>query len=202
MNKPQPIFHQLEFHRDADFWAGCDASGRCAFLMPVTPSSEFIAFGVLEQSKQVHFVARGRLKEDLEDFITQMVRNGAAVELYVQAPVPPSILKRYTSGPPIENQEFEEPPGPPVHGILPDPATPTVESFAGSFWPGTELSARSVFLLPTQTPSEFLALGTVTSVGQVLFTLRGSVQEQLGAFIHQMVDDQARVELLPSQPEM
>lgn len=195
MSKQQPTFHDLKFSRDADFWAGGAAAGRCIFLMPVTSASEFVAFGVLEPSKRVHFVARGRLKEDLVAFLTVMARTEAWPGLYVQAPVSKSILKRYTGGPPIENQEYEEPPEPPVNGLIPEPETPFVEDLGGSLWTEGDASARRVLLVPTHTPTEFFALGRLSSLGQVIFKLRGSVREQLGEFITRMVNDQALVEL-------
>ncbi|NTX33993.1 MULTISPECIES: hypothetical protein [unclassified Myxococcus] len=201
MSKPQLTLHHLEFNSDIDFWAGLSASGRCAFLMPITPPSEFLAFGVLEPSKRVHFVARGRVKEDLADFITRMNQSDAGVELYVQAPVPASILRRYTSGPPIEGQESEEPPGPLVRGLVPDPTTPTADSFAGPSWPKSEASSRRVLLMPAYEPAEFLAVGALASSSQVLFNLRGSVREHLAVFVTRMVKDQARVELHPTFPK-
>lgn len=200
MSKPKPTFYTLEFSLDADFWEGSDAAEQRAFLMPVTPSSEFLAFGVLEPSKRVHFVARGRLKEDLATFLTRMTRSGTRVGLYVRAPVPGSILKRYTSGPPIENQESEEPPDPPVAGLVPDPTTPSVGSLDEPLWTKGDASTRRVLLTPTHNPAEFFALGMSSSSSQVLFKLRGSVQEQLGGFITRMVRDQASVELHPRLP--
>jgi hypothetical protein len=170
--------------------------------MPVTSALEFVAFGVLEPSKQVHFVARGRLKEDLAAFLTVMARSGERTELYVQAPVPKSILKRYTGGPPIENQEYEEPPEPPVRGLVPEPGTLSVEALDGPLWTAGDASARRVLLVPTHTPTEFFALGLLSSSGQVIFQLRGSVREQLGEFITQMVNDQALVELLRRLPAL
>lgn len=200
MKKPQPAFYTLEFSLDADFWAGSGAAEQHAYLMPVTPASEFLAFGVLEPSKRVHFVARGRLKEDMSTFLTRMTRSGTRLGLYVRAPVPRSILKRYTSGPPIENQESEEPPDPPVAGLAPDPTTPFMGSLDGPLWTQGDASARRVLLTPTHDPVEFFALGMLTSSGQVVFKLRGSVQEQLGEFVTRMIKDQARVELLPRIP--
>jgi hypothetical protein len=193
-------FHELEFSRPADFWEGDGASERCVFLMPVTPSSEFLAFGVLEPLMQVHFVARGRLVHDLGVFLEAMLRGGARIELYVRAPVPRSILERYTSTPPIEYQEAEEPPEPPVRGLVPEPTVRTMSSLPGTLWAAGDASARRVILTPTHLPAEFFALGLSSSSDQVLFQLRGSVQDQLGGFVTRMVQDQARVELHPRPP--
>lgn len=202
MSKPQPLFHHLEFSSETDAWAGSDASGRRALLMPISPSSEFLAFGVLEPSKRVHFIARGRVKEDLAAFLTRMARAGARSELYVRAPVPASILKRYTSGPPIESQEAEDPPEPPLRGLVPDPTTPSVDSLRKPLWTQDDASTRRVFLTPTHEPTEFFALGMLASSGQVLFKLRGSVQEHLGDFVTRMVTEQARVEFHPQLPAL
>lgn len=195
MSKPQPHFHDLEFSIDANFWARSDASGHRVFLMPVTTPSEFLAFGVLAPSNQVHFVARGRLKDHLGAFITHMERARAQVELYVRPPVPGNILKRYTSGPPIEGQEAEEPSGPTVKGLAPGSATSYVESRGALLWSDGDVSSRQVFLAPTREPTEFLAVGMLASSGKVLFSLVGSVQEHLAEFVARMVKDQALLEL-------
>lgn len=195
MNKPQAPFHDLEFSRDADWWAGSDASARRAFLMPVTSPTEFLAFGVLEPSNRVHFVARGRLKDHLAVFLERMVQTGARIGLYVQAPVPKGILKRYTSGPPIESQESEDPPAPPVLGLALDGSTPYVSSLTGTLWTEGDASTRRISLVPTHEPAEFLAIGGLSTSGKELFMLRGFVQEDLGKFVTQMVSDGARVEL-------
>jgi hypothetical protein len=199
LSKPQPHFHDLEFSNDADFWAGSDVSRYRVFLMPVTTPSEFLAFGVLEPSNRVHFVARGRLKDHLVAFITHMERARAQIELYVRPPLPGNILKRYTSGPPIEGQEAEEPSGPTVKGLAPGSATSYVESRGASLWTEGDVSSRRVFLAPARESAEFLASGMLAS-GKVLFSLVGSVQEHLAEFVARMVEDQARLELHSQLP--
>jgi hypothetical protein len=168
--------------------------------MPVLDPSEFLAFGVTGPSNRVHFVARGRLKEQLAAFITRMAQGNAQVELYVRAPVPVSFLVRYASSPPIEGQESEEPAAPPVRGLAPGPAVTYSDSRATALWPGEDASPRSVLLTPTHEPAEFLALGLVKSSGQVLFRLTGSVQLQLGELVTRLGKDGARVELRPYPP--
>jgi hypothetical protein len=202
LSTQQPTFYDLKFSSDADFWAGSDVSGRCAFLMPVTSPVEFVAFGVIEPSKQVHFVARGRLKEDLAAFLTVMGRSGERTELYVQAPVPKNMVKRYTGGPPIEHQESEEPSKPPVQGFAPAPGTPSVEALGGPLWPEGDASQRRVLLIPTHTPAEFFALGMLSPSNEVVFKLRGSVRDHLGEFITRIVKDHALVELRHKLPAL
>ncbi|WP_224371724.1 hypothetical protein [Hyalangium versicolor] len=170
--------------------------------MPVKASTEFLAFGELQHSRQVHFVARGRLKDHLPAFITRMAQSGAQVGLYIQAPVPASLLKRYASGPPIEGQESEDPPEQPVRGFAPAGTTPYTESRTGTLWPQGDASSRRVLLTPTHEPAAFFALGLLTSSGNVLFRLKGSVQEHLSEFVTRMVRDGARVELYAQPPEL
>jgi hypothetical protein len=202
LSKQQPTFHDLKFSSDADFWAGSAISGRYALLMPVTSPVEFVAFGVIEPSKQVHFVARGRLKEDLAAFLTVMGSSGGRTELYVQAPVPKNILKRYTGGPPIEHQESEEPSRPPVQGLVPAPETPSIETLSGPLWTEGDASEQRVLLIPTHTPAEFFALGMLSPSNEVVFKLRGSVRDHLGEFITRMVKDHALVELRHKLPAL
>ncbi len=196
---PQPPFHDLEFSRNADFWAGSDASTRGAYLMPLTTPSEFLAFGVLTPSRRVHFVARGKLEDHLAAFITRMDQNGARVELYVRPPVQGSILKRYTSGPPVEGQESEEPPDPPISGLVPDAAVPYASLLGRPLWTEGGGSTRGVVVTPTNNPAEFFAMGLVSS-SRVIFRISGSVQRDLGEFVTRMVNDRAGVELSPQPP--
>lgn len=195
MNTSRLPFYELEFSRPGDFWEGDGTAGRCVFLMPVTPSSEFLAFGVLEA--QVRFVARGRLAHELSAFLDAMSLASARIELYVQAPVPRSILKRYVSSPPIEHHEAEEPPAPPVRGFAPSPTVLLLDSSNGPLWTSAATSERRVILSPTHLPAEFLAVGLASPSGPELFQFRGLVQEQLGTFVAHVVHDRARVELLP-----
>ncbi|MDC0709614.1 hypothetical protein POL68_14175 [Stigmatella sp. ncwal1] len=201
MSKPQPPFHDLEFATVVDFWAGTPSIHRSAFLMPVKAPKEFLAFGVLQPSRQVHFVARGRLKDHLANFLSRMAQSGAQIELYVRAPVPAGFLRRYASGPPIENQESEDPPEQPVLGLVPTGATPYTKSHK-AFWPQSEPVSRRVLLAPTHEPAEFLALGLLTSSDNVLFRVNDSVQEHLGKFVTRMVKDGANVELYTQPPAL
>lgn len=200
MSKPTPPLYDLEFSEEVDFWIGGNAFTRCTFLMPVSPPSEFLAFGVLRPSEQVLFVARGKVQEHLGDFISRMVQAGAQVELYVRAPVPGWLIKKYTSDPPFEGHEYEDPQNPPVNGLMPINTQSYSASSTGSLWTEGEARTRRALLVPVREPSQFLALGVTGSPDKVHFALQGSVQEQLGELIARMVQEQARVELYARPP--
>jgi hypothetical protein len=113
VSKQEPTFHRLEFANDVTFWTEGETSKRRTFLMPLLSPSEFLAFGVLSPSDRVLFVARGRVVEDLGDFVARMLRAGASVELYAQPPLPASVWKDYVSDDPYESKNAEPPPPPP-----------------------------------------------------------------------------------------
>jgi hypothetical protein len=192
LSKPQPPFHDLRLSHNGTFWPEGAAPERRAFLMPLANPYEFLAFGIIGKPQQVCFVALGMVMEHLGAFITRMDRDDAKVELYTRAPVPGWLLKQYAGAPPFEGHEYEEPPPPPVTGLLPDridtaPSTP--------LWTEGDSFTRRALLLPVKDPSEFLAIGVLSQLEKVLFVRVGSVRDDLGAFIERMVRDEARVEL-------
>ncbi len=200
MSKPQPPFYELEFSRPATFWSGGDASARRTFLMPVSTPSEFLAFGVQGETGEVHFVARGRVGDELGDFIANVVREQARVELHVWPPLPGWLLRQYVSAPPWEGHEYEEPPESPVLGLT----ASGVESYERlrdvTLWTAGDALTRRVLLAPVKDPSRFLALGVLGATAQVLFALTGAVQGELGDFIARMGREEARVELYARPP--
>lgn len=102
---------ELEFSsRDTTFWTGSDTSGRIVYLMPLKAPSEFIAFGVLPETETLVFVAQGRVREDLGNFIEWMRRDEAKVELYARAPLPGYVLREYTKDGGFEGQIVDPPP--------------------------------------------------------------------------------------------
>jgi len=201
-DKPKPPFYELEFSSDAPFWTGADASTRRTFLMPVSTPSEFLAFGVVGPSSQVLFVARGRVREHLGDFIARMVRDEAGVELYIRPPLPGWIIREYTSGPPHEGHEYDEPPRPPIEGLA--PVSGNIGDYEASSsapsWPEGGASSRRTLLVPLRDPAEFLALGVLGSADTVFFALRGWVKSELGDFIAQAAREGASVELYARPP--
>jgi hypothetical protein len=82
----------------SSLWREGDATTRKTYLMPLSNPAEFLAFGVISNSNTPHFVVRGLVKDDLPPFIDRMVRDGANVKLYAQAPLPDEVVRQYTSG--------------------------------------------------------------------------------------------------------
>lgn len=199
MDQPTPPFHDLEFFDQPTFWTRGEALSRYALLMPVSAPSEFLAFGVLHPSREVLFVARGKVKEHLGEFIARMNREQARVELYVRAPVPGWLRKKYASLPPFEGHEYEEPPEPPVNGLTPTDTKPYA-SHGGPLWPEGDTSTRRTLLVPVKEPSRFLALGVQGPAEEVRFALTGSVHEELGELITRAVREQSQVELHARPP--
>lgn len=200
MTRQSPPFHDLEFFDGPAFWTEGDALSRRAFLMPTSVPSEFVAFGVLLPSDKVLFVARGKVEDHLEQFISRMTQEQAEVELYVQAPVPGWLSKQYSSGePPYEGHDYEGPPKGPVNGLVPV-GTQTIPPDGGSQWPAGNVRTRRTLLVPVKEPSRFLALGVQGPAQEVCFAVTGSVQEELGNFIARMGREQSQVELHAKPP--
>jgi hypothetical protein len=110
---PEPDFHDLEFSSGITFWTQGDAATRRVYLMPLSNPAEFLAFGVLVPPDTVLFVARGKVREHLGDFLANMERERARVELYAMPPLPRELIKRYTKDDPFEGAE-EDPPRDPI----------------------------------------------------------------------------------------
>jgi hypothetical protein len=134
------------------------------------------------------------VREHLGAFIARMVREQAPVELHARPPLPGWLLKQYTSNPPLEGHEYEEPPEPPVRGLTAGSVGNYESSLGSALWTEGDPSRRCVFLFPTHDPARFLALGLLRSPDKLLFALEGAVQEQLGELIAR-VREEARVEL-------
>lgn len=200
MTKPTPPFHDLEFFDGPVFWSEGEPLSRYALLMPVSVPSEFVAFGVLRPSERVLFVARGHVQEHLGQFISRMTQEQAQVELYVEAPVPGWLRKKYTSDePPYEGHEYEGPPTGPVNGLMPVGTQPYL-SHGNSLWPEGDTLTRRALLVPVKEPSHFLVLGVQGPAQEVCFALTGSLQEQLGDLIDRVGREQSLVELYARPP--
>lgn len=201
IDRPKPPFYELEFSSDATFWTEGDAITRRVYLMPVSTPSEFLAFGVLAPSyaelSTVVFVARGRVREELGSFISRMVQDGAIVELFIWPPLPMWLVNEYVKGPPYEGKEYDDPPPPPINGLVPVPGDTTEyePTGGGTLWTAGDASSRRAILVPVRDPAEFLAFGVLGSEDTVYFALRGTVKDELGNFIAQMTREVARVEL-------
>jgi hypothetical protein len=147
----QPEFYSLEFHGDVDFWGQTGDATRRTFLMPLSTPAEFLAFGVLGPSNEVLFVARGRVRDHLGDFIVRMVQAGASVELYARAPLPGHILNDYIKDNPHEQKETDNPPPLPnwEQGtvVLRSGYEMTLQDSTPSLW-STEGAVRVVLLTP------------------------------------------------------
>ncbi|RKG91381.1 hypothetical protein D7W82_00710 [Corallococcus sp. CA049B] len=194
MDKPDLPFHDLEFSTEDHFWTGGDATTRRVYLMPVSPPSEFVAFGALVPSEPC-FVARGRVEQHLGPFIERMARDDAKVELHEWPPLPDWLVKEYASNPPWEGHEVENPTGTPVRGMVRS-SVDTYEPVPGTpLWTPGEAIRRSIFITPVKDASELLALGVLTGTDTVVFSKKGTVQGALGALIAQAVNEGARVEL-------
>jgi hypothetical protein len=200
LSEPQLPFYDLEFPDEDTFWDWQREAQRRVFLMPISIPEQFLAFGVLAPDHTPVFVAQGRLRDHLGGFISQMARQEAHVELYVRPPVPEWLLKKYTSTPPYEGHEYEGPPSPPVNGLSPTGTDSYGRLRNAPLWPQEGLSTRRVYLVPVATPAEFLALGISGLDLTVHFALTGTVQEELGPFLSQMVRDDAHVELYVRPP--
>jgi hypothetical protein len=201
LSKPKLPFYELEFSGDAIFWTEQGAARRHVFLMPVPIPSEFVAFGVLGEKYEPHFVARGKVHAHLSDFLARMKQDGARTEIYARAPLPGWLLKKYTDDPHHEGHEHEEPPPPPVDGLVPGSTDPYERFRHSALWSAEASTARYVFVLPIHgAPSTFLALGTSGPEDRVFFALTGSVEADLGEFVTRMVKEEAQVELRARPP--
>ena len=199
---PKPPFYELEFSSGVTFWTAGDSSTRRTYLMPVSTPSEFVAFGALgPDNTTVVFVARGRLREDLGSFIARMVQDGSSVELYVWPPLPGDLVIEYTKGPPHEGKEYDDPPNQPIPGMVPVPGeVAEYEPTGGELWTAGDAFSRRALLTPLSNTSEFMALGVLGTEDTVYFALKGPVREELGAFIAQMTQEGAKVELYAEPP--
>lgn len=187
-----PTVQELEFSNDIIFWTEGAATTRRTFLMPLSNPLEFMAFGVLGVSHQLHFVAHGRVREDAGAFIDRMKQDGASVELYAQAPLSEDILRHYGVGQPYETQVLLPPPDP--NG----PSRP--EDILASLWREGDATTRRALLMPLSNPAEFLAFGMLSPSDTPHFVARGQVRDDLRAFIDRMVRDGAKVELYARAP--
>ncbi|QSQ23215.1 hypothetical protein JY651_50460 [Pyxidicoccus parkwayensis] len=203
MSKPYLPYYDLEFASDALFWSGEEASERRIFLMPSSPPSKFVGFGVARASREACFVARGTVVDHLGHFISRNVREGVRVELYVKPPLPQWLLERYTTNPPWEGHEYESPPNPPVSGLVATGVKRYAPSPTGALWSEGDGSNRVAFIIPMHDAAEFLAFGMLGSRAEEHFIRVGRVENQLGDFIEQMKREEARVELraMPPLPE-
>ncbi len=202
MSQQEPTFYNLKFFGDAAFWEGAGDISRRAFLMPLSNPAEFVAFGVFGESDTVHFVARGRVREHLGDFLERMEEAGASATLYARVPLPWPLVKRYTSDSPYENHETEGPKGSTNEGILYGGGAgdqlwngDVQELSVNPFWP-TSLN-RKVFVLSLSGGVEFLALGVCKNdLGKDLFVFvaTGNASTQRADFISRMMQDGASVE--------
>jgi hypothetical protein len=212
MSQQEPAFYNLEFDGEAPFWDGAGDVSRRTFVMPLSNPVEFLAFGVVGPATTVHFVARGRMGEQLGEFSTRMARAGAALELYARPPLPWHLVKRYTSDEPYESMETEGPKPPPINGIVAygggadeEQRLVQTEPLGGACpsWPRDATSNRSVIIIPVPDCDEdFLAFGVCTLPDRFVFAVRGRVVEDLGTFIDQMTEAGATVDLVdwPSLP--
>src|SRR5262249_50069515 len=73
----------------------------------------FVGFGVLGNSKQPLFEAKGLVGKHLGKFIAQMQEAGSTVEIYVRPPLPAPVWKPYVKGEDYEHMETEAPLPPP-----------------------------------------------------------------------------------------
>lgn len=211
MSQQEPAFFDLEFFGDVPFWGDAEGSPRRTFLMPLPEATGFLAFGVVGPSDTVRFVARGKLREHLGEFITRMDRAGASVELYERPPLPWPFLKRYLSDEDYESYETEGPKNPPVNGIVAygGGADALHAKYTGEevapissdslVWPA-ENTAREVIVIPLGCTGDFMAFGVCRPQPPVnkelfVFAARGRVDEQLGDFIARMKNGGASVHL-------
>jgi hypothetical protein len=217
MSRQEPVFYNLEFFGDAPFWTGVgDNTTRRTFLMPLPNPTEFLAFGVFGPESTVHFVARGRLRENLGDFTARMVEAGATVELYERPPLPWAVVKRYSKDLPY-HQEVEGPKNPPVQGFAgfgggadADAsrwvAGVSVELSSEQLtWPAVD-SPRHVLILPSGSENQFLALGVclprdASDKHRFVFAARGNVDNDLASFVLRMKEDGAIITLRDWPPQ-
>jgi hypothetical protein len=84
----------------AMLWREGDATTRRAFVLPLGDDpSEFLAFGMIDPPGTVHFVVQGLVRDDLELFLSRMLRDDARVELCAQPPaVLTAHLEKYVPG--------------------------------------------------------------------------------------------------------
>ncbi|HYO54795.1 hypothetical protein [Archangium sp.] len=210
MSHQEPAVYNLEYFGDAPFWEGVENFSRRTFLMPLSNPAEFLAFGVFGSSNTVLFVARGRVREHLGDFLARMEQAGASAELYARVPLPWSLVKRYASGDPFDLPETEGPQDPPNAGriaygggvALALQGTTLDITTGNPAWPQeSDISTRKVFIMPFIMPTsgqeEFLALGVCNPSdpyqNRFVFVARGSVSDQLGNFTTRMRKDEVSV---------
>lgn len=199
----QPEFYELEFEVEANFWTAGDASTRRVYLMPLSSSSEFLAFGVLVPSDRVLFVARGRVRDDLPFFIVQMKQAGARVELHAHPPLPGHIIRDYIKGRPHEQKETEAPPKVPnlVGEVEFNSGAGTASlTSTSSLWPTSD-AERKVLLVPVPNSQDYLAFGMLRvnlpeHLWSVAFVAR--LGSSLQDFITRMEQEHASVELNPT----
>jgi hypothetical protein len=82
----------------ATLWREGDGSTRHAYVVPLSVTTEFLVFGVLEPMGIVHFVARGSVAEDLGPLIARMKHDEARVTLVAHPPLPKELVKEYVQG--------------------------------------------------------------------------------------------------------
>jgi len=201
VRKSEVPVHELEFSSDVTFWTEGDATPRRTWLMPVSTPSEFVAFGAVGPSNTPRFMARGRVKEHLGDFVARMVREGSSVELDLTPPLPGHLVRRQGLGGPHENQVGEKPPPPPINGLLPTDGVAVLTPDSKRLWDGQgDATSRWVLLVPLKDTTEFAALGVLRPSTQVVFAFRGSVKERLADFLEKMTRAEATVELYARPP--
>jgi hypothetical protein len=209
----EPAVYNLEYFGDALFWEGAGDSRRRALLMPLSNPSEFLAFGVFGSSDTVHFVARGRVREHLGDFIARMAEAAASVELYERVPLPWSLVKRYTSDDPFDGEEVTPPKESSNGGRIALPGgmgaptgNPVILSISENpIWPSPlDGATREVFIMSLPGHETFLAMGVCTppapAQSQFVFVATGQVAGDLGDFIARMKQAGASVKLCDWPP--
>ncbi|MCE9671581.1 hypothetical protein LY474_27620 [Myxococcus stipitatus] len=194
---PLPVY-DLETPPQESFWKNASTSARRVFVVPVTPSSTFVAFGTRWPAAlvEVCFVAQGRVDEHLGDFVARMTREEAQVELCLWPPLPRELIEQFAEIPPYEGHEYEPPSGTPIRGAT---TTSNVESYSRlrgtPLWGNQDVSSRYTCLAPLGDPLMFLAIGYDKVTKTVAFAAKGSVVEDLGDLITQVVAEQSFVEL-------
>ncbi|OJH38336.1 hypothetical protein [Cystobacter ferrugineus] len=203
----EPAVYNLEFFGDAPFWTGAEERSRRTLLMPLPNPAEFLAFGVSGPSNTVLFVARGRVREHLGDFLSRMEQASASVALYERVPLPWPFVKRYLSDDPFEGRETESPKGSTDAGFMSYAGGagalwegPSVDISMEPTWPEQYHSSRKVFIMPLPGHEEFLAMGVCSSEPEpgldlFVFEARGRVAEHLDGFISRMKQSGVKVKL-------
>ena len=162
--KNSPELYSLDVSIGADFWAQAGNAARRTFLMPLSSPFDFIAFGVLAPSHELHFVDRGQVLDHLGEFIRRMTQAGASVELYARAPLPDSVLAPYIDDGPYPQKEVDQPPAAPNsigRATLSTGQEPVSLSSGSNLWSMTGSARRVLVTAVPNVSSESLVIGMV-----------------------------------------